>query len=285
MRLLREPLLQFLVLGSALFGIHAYFTNGAQEAPAKIVVTTAQIANLEQTFARTWQRPPTEDELDGLIEDYVRDEVYYREGKALEVDRDDIVIRRRIRQKMEFFAEDAAAAAPSDSELSAYLAAHPDRFKAEPIVSFRQVFLSSRRGEALDDDAAKITEALARPEADVGALGDSFLLGAEFDARKRSDVVNDFGERFADKLFSIGSGSWQGPLISPFGLHFVFVDERSEGGTPPLADVRDAVAREWSNQHRLDMLDQFYRTLRNRYDIVVEASPTEPAREVERAAQ
>ena len=162
MRLLREPLLQFLVLGAALFGVHAIFaTDEETKTPARIVVSTAQIANLEQAFARTWQRQPSPEELKGLVDDYVRDEVYYREGTALELDRDDIVIRRRIRQKMEFFAEDMAVAEPTDAELNAYLASHPKQFQVEESVSFRQVFLSSERGERLDADASGIAAALA----------------------------------------------------------------------------------------------------------------------------
>jgi hypothetical protein len=272
--LLREPLLQFLVLGAVLFGIHAFFARGVQEAPAKIVVTTAQIANLQQTFAKAWRHYPSPDELKGLIEDYIRDEVYYREGKALDVDHDDIVIRRRIRQKMEFFAEDVADAEPTDNELGAYLAAHSERFRAEPLVSFRQIFLSGSRGKALDGDAAKIGVVLSQPGTDPSKLGDGFLLGNEFDARSRSGVASDFGERFADKVLSADTGRWQGPFASPYGLHFVLVSKRSEGGVLPLASVRDAVKREWSNARRLEKLDQFYRALRARYEVVVEAPPS-----------
>jgi PPIC-type PPIASE domain len=283
-RLLREPLLQFIAIGAILLGLHATFGSKESDAPAKIVVSAAQITNLEQTFARTWQRPPTPEELDGLIEDFVRDEVYYREGKALELDRDDIVIRRRIRQKMEFFAEDMAAAEPTEGELNAYLAAHPERFRSEESVSFRHVFLSSKRGEALETDAGEVAAALAAANGrDEAALGDGFLLGDEFPAMRRSEVVNDFGEDFADSLFSTKAGSWQGPIVSPFGLHFVLVSERTEGGIPPLEAVRAAVEREWANARRVEKLDELYRTLRGRYEVVVEA-PTAPRAEEVRGA-
>ena len=110
--LLREPLLHFLVIGAALFGL--YGLVGKKEAePAKIVVSAERVANLADRFARTWRRPPTQEELDGLVEDDIRDEVLYREGRAAGLDRDDAVIRRRVRQKMEFLAEDMAASAPS----------------------------------------------------------------------------------------------------------------------------------------------------------------------------
>lgn len=287
-RLLREPLLQFLVLGAALFGIHGFFMTGAREAPAKIVVSTAQIANLQQTFARSWQRQPTPEELSGLIEDFVRDEVYYREGKALELDRDDIVIRRRIRQKMEFFAEDMAAAEPTDSDLNAYLASHPDAFQREASVSFRQIFLSSRRAEALEADADEVTASLAQARIpNEAVLGDSFLLGDQFEETRESEVANNFGKGFADKLFAAREGSWEGPIASAFGLHFVFVSERIKGGQPPLEEVRESVKREWTNARRVSKLDEFYHSLRDRYEVVVEEAPSaEPQpKEVAGAAQ
>lgn len=278
-RLLREPLLQFVILGALLFGLNALFTKETLDAPAKIVVTTAQVDNLAQTFAKVWQRAPSPDELRGLIEDYIRDEVYYREGKAIGVDSDDTVIRRRIRQKMEFFAEDVTAAEPTDQDLQAYLADHPQNFRSEPAVSFRQVFLSASRDKSLDADAEKVAAELSRPDVDPEMLGDGFLLGAEFDARARSAIVNDFGDRFADKVFSVPTGSWQGPFVSPFGLHFVLVGARSDGAARPLAEVRDAVAREWANNRRIEKLEEFYSTLRARYAVVVEPPPADRSTE------
>jgi hypothetical protein len=272
-RLLREPLLQFIALGAILFWLTALPGKTPEATPERIVVTAARIDNLARSFATVWQRQPTPDELRGLVEDHIRDEVYYREGMALGIDADDIVIRRRIRQKMEFYAEDVAAAEPTDAELEAYLTAHPRNFRIEPTVSFRQVFLSARRQASLDADAKTVALALARPGADPAALGDGFLLGADFEGRDRRAVATDFGERFADTVFSVPAGAWQGPFVSPFGLHFVFVRQRSEGGQRPLAEVRDIVARDWASARRVEKLEQFYRTLRARYEVVVEEAP------------
>ena len=157
--LLREPLLHFLVLGAALFGLFGLVGKKDAEAPAKIVISASRVATLADGFARTWRRPPTEQELQGLVEDYIRDEIFYREGRAAGLDRDDVVIRRRVRQKMEFLAEDMAAAEPSDEQLAAYLASNPERFRTEDRLTFHQVFLSAtRRGSALDGDAEQIAD-------------------------------------------------------------------------------------------------------------------------------
>jgi hypothetical protein len=129
--LLKEPLLQFLVLGAALFGLFHLVERDKADTPTKIVISSARIANLADGFARTWQRPPGQEELQGLVDDYIRDEVFYREGRAAGLDRDDVIIRRRVRQKMEFFAEDSSALEPTEQQLADYLASNPERFKTE----------------------------------------------------------------------------------------------------------------------------------------------------------
>ena len=225
--LLREPLLHFLVLGAALFGLFSLVGND-DKAPAKIIVSAPRVANLADGFARTWRRPPTEQELQVLIEDYIRDEIFYREGRALGLDRDDVVIRRRVRQKMEFLAEDAGAAEPSDEQLAAYLASNPERFRTEDRLTFHQVFLSvTRRGKVLDGDARQIAETLARAplEVDTATIGDPFLLGEEFREMSQSDVARTFGEGFARQLSAVEGGRWQGPIPSSFGVHFVFIED------------------------------------------------------------
>ena len=283
--LLREPLLHFLVLGAALFGLFSLVDKKDAEAPAKIVVSASRVATVADGFARTWRRPPTEQELQDLVEDYIRDEVFYREGRAAGLDRDDVVIRRRVRQKMEFLAEDMAAAEPSDAQLAAFLASHPDRFRTEDRLTFRQVFLSAtRRGRALDDDARQIADTLVRASApeDTATLGDPFLLGEEFRAMSQSDVARTFGDGFAKRLSAIEAGRWEGPIPSSFGVHFVFVNERAKGNLPPLDSIREAVQREWLNARRIEVEQNLYRRLRDRYRIVVETPPkaaeSEPAR-------
>jgi hypothetical protein len=266
------------VLGAALFVLFGFFgkKNNA-ETPDKIVISVARVATLADGFARTWRRQPTEQELQGLVDDYIREEVFYREGRAAGLDRDDFVIRRRVRQKMEFLAEDMATAEPSDEQLSAYLLSNPEPFRTEDLLTFRHVFLSAtRRGSALDGDAKQIADTLARAPAYMATtIGDAFLLGEEFYKMSQGDVARTFGEVFAKQLSGVQPGVWQGPIQSSFGLHFVFIDERVKGGLPPFATVREAVQREWSNARRIEAEQKLYRALRDRYQIVMEA-PLKP---------
>jgi len=278
---LREPLLQFLLLGAVLFGLFGVFGNRNEtEAPAKIVISVARVTAISDGFTRTWRRPPTEQELRDLIDDYIRDEVFYREGREAGLDRDDVVIRRRIRQKMEFLAEGMAAEEPGEEQLAAYLTSHPERFRTQGRLAFRHVFLSAtRRDGTLENDATQLANTLARADSDEGAaaFGDPFLLGEEFHSLSQSDVVHTFGEEFATQIFTVEQGRWQGPIPSGFGLHFVFISERTQGSVPPLDAIRPAVRKEWSNQRRLEAEQALYRKLRNRYEIIVEVPPVKVA--------
>jgi hypothetical protein len=272
-RLLREPLLQFLALGAMLFALYGLAGKRSAEAPEKIVVSASRVANLGDGFARTWRRLPNEQELQGLIEDYIRDEVFYREGRAAGLDRDDVIIRRRVRQKMEFLADDMSVPEPSDEQLAAYLASNPERFRAEDQLTFHQVFLSAtRRANTIDSDSKQIASILAQADGAVDAtvLGDPFLLGEEFRNVSPSKVTSIFGESFAKQISVMEKGRWQGPISSGFGQHFVFISEWVSGNLPPLDAVRPVVHREWANARRLEAEQKLYASLRNRYEIVVE---------------
>jgi len=284
-RLLREPLLQFLALGAALFAIYGLAGKRAADAPEKIVVSASQVTNLGDAFVRTWRRPPNEEELNGLIDDYIRDEVFYREGRAAGLDRDDAIIRRRVRQKMEFLANEMSVSEPSEAELAAFLASHPERFRAEDQLTFRQLFLSAtKRAETIDSDSKQLAGVLARADeaVDATALGDAFLLGEEFRDVSPTKLTSIFGESFAKQLSVMEKGRWQGPISSSFGQHFVFISERAPGNLPPLDAIRRVVLREWENARRLETEQKLYASLRSRYEIVVEQPK---ARAAEAASQ
>jgi len=282
-RILAEPLLHFLLLGAGLFLAYSLTSsNGRGDERGSIVVTRGQIEHLAASFFKTRQRPPSAEELAVLVRDRVREEVYYREALALGLDRDDTVIRRRLRQKMEFISDDIAAQnEPSEADLNAYLQAHADSFRLEPRFTFEQVYLDPRRhGENLARDAERVLARLRQGGAEAAALSDSTLLEHDFAALSASDVAKQLGDEFAARLSELALGQWQGPVESAYGVHLVLVRERTEGRLPELAEVRDAVRREWDNARRLEANEKFYQALLERYDVTVEG--LEP---VEREAQ
>jgi len=206
--------------------------------------------------------------------------VFYREGRAAGLDRDDVIIRRRVRQKMEFLAEDMSVPEPSDEQLAAHLASNPELFRTEDQLTFHQVFLSAtRRANTIESDSKQVASILARADAavDAIALGDPFLLGEEFRGVSLNKVTSIFGEDFSKRMAAMETGRWQGPVSSGFGQHFVFISERVSGGLPSLDAVRPAVRREWANARRLEAEQKLYASLRGRYEIVVEAPPAKAA--------
>lgn len=273
MRWLREPLLHFALLGAALFWLADTLGEGRGDGSLETISLTAgDVEQLAAGFERTWQRPPTVQELEGLLEDRVREEVLYREALALGLDRDDTIVRRRMRQKMEFLSEDLAAGEPSEAELESWLAANREAFRQEPRASFRQVYLSrDRRGDALRDDALRLLSALRAADGgpDAAAQGDPLPLPADGDELSASEVSRLFGGAFSARLFELEPGRWEGPVESAYGLHLVFVRDRVAARDPELAEVRDAVAREWLADRRRRAREDFYRELRARYEVEI----------------
>lgn len=287
-RLLAEPLVHFLALGALLFALYAAVNPSGGAAPAEIVVDRARVESLAAQFERVWQRPPASQELQGLVDGFVREEVLYREGLALRLDRDDPVIRRRVGQKMEFLADAGTDAEVTGADLEAWLAAHPDDYRVEPRTTLRQVYFDpARRGERLDADLAAARAAL---EAGAGAggeraadgagapgPGDATLLPGSLDGATDSELARVFGEGFAQAVAGLPVGGWQGPVASSYGVHLVEVRAREPGRAPALAEVRAAVERDLLRARADEASDAFYRSLRARYEVRIEPDAERPA--------
>jgi hypothetical protein len=265
-RLLREPLLHFLLLGLALFLLYGRVSTG--DDGRRIVVSQAQVEDLAAQHQKLWGRPPTAAELDGLVETFIRDEILYREGVALGLDQDDAVVKRRVRQKLEVLAEEESArGAPTDAELAAYLASDPTRFTRPGAVTFEQVLFDSATA------SAQLSRALvaARRGADVATLGRATMLPSRVEAMPLDLVARDFGAAFAAQLEQLPLNEWSGPVASTFGVHLVRLSARTAPVLPPLDAVRDVVTREWENARRERALAESYRRLREEYDVEIQA--------------
>jgi hypothetical protein len=277
---LKEPLIHFLLLGALIFVINEWFA-GAGEAPGEIYISRGQQENLLNTFARTWRRPPTPTEFQGLLQDYVRQEIAYRESQAMGLDQDDIVIRRRLRQKLEMLAEDVAAlAAPTEQDLQAYLDGHVEAFMVEPRLTLRHVYFSpDRRGAAAEQDARQLLQRIENegPAGDFEQLGDPLPLPGELRDLREGEISRLFGDVFTDNLQGLPTGGWAGPVQSGYGLHLVFIEEREAGRVPELNEVREQVRREWLGQRRRDGIDSLYQRLAENYTIEIEPLVDSPA--------
>ncbi len=270
-KLLREPLFHFILLGAALFGLHRLLAPSL-ESSDPIVVSDARVLSMVQTFARTWQRPPTENELERLIDDYVRTEVFVREALVLGLDRDDLIVRRRLRQKMEFLlGEGAPDQAPTAEVLQAFLDAHRDRYRVDSRVSFSHLFLDpARRGDRLAADAERVLNGLSpnTTAEELAQLGDpSLVLKPSWEETPRSEIVGLFGSRFADALWNQPMGRWTGPLSSAYGVHLVYVDDIKEGSVPKLDEIRYQVEDDWRVERKENLQEAAYQRLLEKYRV------------------
>ncbi|HKV77649.1 MAG TPA: peptidyl-prolyl cis-trans isomerase [Candidatus Sulfotelmatobacter sp.] len=273
-KIVRDPLFHFLLLGAAIFAIYGIVKRHSTDKPGEIVVTAGTVENLVTGFIRTWQRPPTEEELRGLVRDYIREEAAYHEALAMGLDRDDMIVRRRLRQKLEFLSDDLASRTqPSDNDLQAFLWAHPELFQKETLFSFQQIYLNPQiHGRNLKRDESRLLNLLQKiaQQPDLAVLGDPFLLPQRFQDMSLSDVKKTFGEQFASGLSRLPIDQWQGPVSSSYGAHFIFLSQRSESYLPALADVRDQVRREWLDVKRAEATDRFYEAILRRYTVKIE---------------
>jgi len=278
-KLLKDPLVHFLVIGVALFAISAWRGQSVTAGRERIVVTAEQVEQARSAAFLLQGREATPEELAALIEPTVRDEVLYREALALGLDDNDDEVRRRLIEKMSYVTQDLADPEPSSAdELRAFYDTSAQLFTIPPLVSFDQVFFSpGSRGAVLEADAAAGLRALraGRPMAEVG---DRTPLRESYDDAPREQVAVLFGDALADALFTAPSGEWTGPFRSDFGLHVVRLRSRSEARLPPYDEIATRVAEEFGAQRRREANERAYQEMRQLYDVVIE-TPADTATE------
>lgn len=271
-QLMKEPLLHFLLAGGLIFFVYM-LVNGDGWNTNRIIVSAAKVNQMTEIFAKTWQRPPSTHELKAMIDDYVKEELYVRQALALGLDQDDTVIRRRLRQKMEFLGNaEAESMVPTDAELQAYLESHPQRFELEPQVAVDQIFLSpERHADTIEADAAALLASLkSNSDIDISTLGDPTMLPPGLPLSRLANIGATFGPEVSEAVRKAPVGQWLGPVRSSYGFHLIRVTERLPGRIPVLADVREAVETEWVQARRREVEDRRLADLLKHVEVVIE---------------
>jgi peptidyl-prolyl cis-trans isomerase C len=285
-RWLREPLVHFLALGLALFAVYALVNRGPARTPTshQIVLTVDDLRQLQIGFAAQWQRPPTAEELMGLVENRIKQEILYREALAMGLDKDDEIVKRRMAQKMEFLAEDVSTAhEPTTGELKTWFAKNTKLFERPARITFRHVYFSpDHRGPHAREDAEKALPKLAGRGEDwsgVEALGDRFMFQDYLADRTPEQIAKDFGPLFAKALFAQKTGRWTGPIESGYGWHLVFIDSLTPERAPAFEEVEPDVKTAWLATKKAEAWDKAYKAMRARYELVLPAPPAAGAAE------
>lgn len=267
MKIFREPLLHFLVMGALLFAAYAWLRRGEKsDAPAAVRITADEVAWLKETWARQWQREPNSDELRGLVTEFLKEELLAREARAMRLDENDTIVRRRLAQKVAFLVEDTARLAePTEQDLRRFYDAHPEHFQSEARVSFTHVFF--RAGK--DAEAKAALAELARG-ADAAAMGDRLLIDAELRDADAQSVAAQFGADFAKAVMALKPGEWSGPVVSGYGLHLVRVSALTPGGVREFAEVKAKVFERWRDGQQRETSARYFASLLKKYDVIVD---------------
>ncbi len=284
-RLLREPLLHFLLIGALLFGLYGLAPPGpltTVAASKEIRLSLDEINQLTQLFQSQWRRAPTPQELQRLVETKVEQEILYREALAMGLDKNDEIVKRRMAQKMQFLTEDVAAARePTTDELKGWFEANSAKFAQPPRLSLRHLYFSpDRRGARARDDAQKALAQLASQPVDTaaaGALADPFMFQDYYRDRSREFLGKEFGAPFAVAVAKLPPGSWQGPIESGFGWHLVFVDTVVPGRVPAFEEVEADVRTAWLREVKALAWAKSYKKMRETYTVLLPGPPEESA--------
>ena len=280
----REPLLHFLLLGLLLFGIYAYLNRGrlGVESSRQIALSLDELRQMDLYFESQWHRPPTPQEFQAMVEDKVREEVLYREGLAMGLDKDDTIVKRRMAQKMQFLAEDVAAAhVPSMEELKAWFDKNNKKFALPSRYSFRHLYFSpDKRGKNAQEDAAKALAKIAGQPEDsklAMSLADQFMFQDYYGDRTPEALAKEFGPQFAVAVEKLKHGSWQGPIESGYGWHLVFVDTVIPGRIPAFEEIEPDVKTAWLGEQKQQGWQKAYAEMRAKYTVLLPAPPSKEA--------
>lgn len=264
-RWINEPLLHFLLAGGLLFATYAWLNRGEDEKPREVRITAAEVTWLKETWARQWQRSPNEQELRGLVTDYLKETLLAREAKAMGLDEDDTIIRRRLAQKIDFLLQDTARLAePSEQVLRQFYATHGAQYQTPVRISFTQIYFRTERAAQ-----RALQELRTRNAAD---LGDPSMLERDHAEEDEQAVASTFGPELAAKLFALVPGQWQGPLESSYGFHLVQIKALQAGRVRPFDEVRAQVLGEWHREQQVKAREQFFAGLMKKYEVVVDDS-------------
>ena len=275
-RILREPLAHFLLIGAAMFAAYGYLHRGrgGADPSRQIALTLDDLRQLNMYFESQWQRRPTANEFDSMIEDRIQEEILYREGLAMGLDKDDTIVRRRMAQKVRFLAEDVAAARePTTAELKAwyYDGKNSERFALPGRITFRHVYFSpDARGQRVHDDAVEALAKVAGEPEDSKAAplhADRFMFQDYYADRSSEQLAKDFGPRFAQAILKVKPGSWRGPIESGYGWHLVYIESLSPGRIPAFEEVESDVKTSWLANQKAEAWLKAYKDMRGRYSV------------------
>ena len=288
LRIIKEPLLHFILTGAAIYLMFTWFGRTESEevvAIGSIVITEGEMVWLAGAWRKRWNRPPTNEEMLGLVRQHLRETVLYREAMSMGLDRDDTIVRRRLAQKLEFLSQGLVQPEPpSEEQLKKYFEDNIDRYRMPRQITFTHVFLDpDKRGDQtlMDAEALKaklIAEATVPMES--CDLDDSLMLQGYYPERSEADISKLFGSEFVKLTIKLEPEKWHGPVLSGYGTHLVYVHALQEFPTPIFEQVAGRVAEDWETGKWQELNAEYIESFLKRYEVVMEGKDGETGKAI-----
>ena len=269
-KLIREPFLLFFIIGALLYVLYVWASDFIEQKSSQIHVSQTQIAILEESFMKAWNRPPSGTEFKALIDNYVMEEIFFKEAVAMGLDKTDPAVKLRLRQILEMMMEDYATIYATESQLRTYLSENTEKFRQDSRISFRHVYFPPEEKEKAIQFLKELRQGITTDREYTRRL---ISIPVRFDNEAEWEIKRLFGDQFTQELFGLETGDWQGPVASSYGWHLVKVSERIEGMVPDLNEIWDVVEREWSVEKKKEIKGEQYKLMRDQYKITVEEIP------------
>ena len=275
-KVFNEPLFQFFLIGATIYGVYAVFGKTDYNADENtVIVTEGEMAWMQDSWSKRWNRPPTEAEFKGLIDQHIEESILYQESLKMGLDKNDVIIRRRLAQKLRFLQEDLIKPTdPAAEELDLYFNEHIDEYSPQELITMTQIFFDpDKRDEATLGDAENTINVLKKmdfTDIEPAAYGDNLMLQAYYPRRTQIEIAKLFGNDFAQSVIALKPGQWHGPILSGYGTHLVYISERTEPVQPIFTDVKEIVLEDWRGTKQEEINDLFIDGLISRYTIVFE---------------
>ena len=279
-KLLKQPLLQFFLIGLTIYLADSFFNQNEDEESNVVIVTSGEIRWLEDNWLKRWNRPPTPEEKKGIVDQLVREKVLYKAALEMGLDKDDVIIRRRMVQKIEFLTSDIITPpSPKADELAGFFEENLSKYKAPDAITITQLYFDpdKREESTLEDAKRALTKLKLQGEPQPGntGYGDTFMLQDYYPNRSQSELAKLFGSEFAESVFALQPGTWNGPVLSGYGTHLVYVHSLDKSDPPAFADIVDLVQQDWEEMKLQELNEKFIEGLMSRYEIVIEQEGNE----------
>ena len=260
---MKQKLLIFFSIGLMIFAIDIVFNEDSSN---KVIIYESELDSLINTWVTQVGREPTNEEIDGIIKQLIDEEILYREALKLGLDKNDIIIKRRLAQKISFLKQESISKNPSEEEINKYYKSHTEDYFVESTYTFSHIYFS--KDNQAQSRSVKALKSIQQGE-EPSKFGDPFLLGKNFSIKTSKELKRSFGDKFSDSIKSLEIKKWDGPISSEYGEHLIFLNSYTDSFLPELDQVRSIVVTDILARDQSQSTAKYLEELRKEYEIEI----------------